>query len=87
MPKEQAKLSRKDREIVQTLLDTGAVNFEAIGSAIAKFGPSIVLNSDGEDNFCWTMRLFIRVFRLPGPLTRFEELSALRGEVAPEIQG
>jgi hypothetical protein len=87
MPKEQSKLNKRDREIVETLLETGAVNFEAIGSAIAKFGPSIVLNSDGEDNFCWTMRLFIRVFRLPGPFTRLEELSALRGEVAPEIQG
>ena len=87
MPKEQSKLNKRDREIVETLLETGAVNFEAIGTAIAKFGPSIVLNSDGEDNFCWTMRLFIRLYRLPGPFTRLEELGALRGEVAPEIQG
>ena len=82
----QGKLSGKDREIVETLLKDGAVNFEAIGSAIAKFGPSIVLEGNGEDNFCWTMRLFIRIFRLPGPLTRLEELAALRGEVAPEVR-
>jgi hypothetical protein len=87
MAKDTGSLSEQDREIVQTLLDSGAVDFQAIGSAIAKFGPSIVLNGDGEDNFCWTMRLFIRIFKLPGPWTRMEELAALRGEIGPEIRG
>ena len=87
MPKTQARPSKKDREFVQTLLDTKAVNFDAIGSAIAKFGPSIALTADGEDNFCWTMRRFIIFYRRPGPLNRLDELAALRNEVGPEIQG
>ena len=87
MAKTPAKPSKKDREFVQTLLDTKAVNFDAIGSAIAKFGPSIALTADGEDNFCWTMRRFIIFYRRPGPFTRLDELAALREEVGPEIQG
>ena len=88
MGKEQTKITKKDREFVQTLLDSKAVNFDAIGAAIAKFGPSIALTADGEDNFCWTMRRFIIFYRRPDPFTtRLEELAALRAEVGPEIQG
>lgn len=87
MPKEPPKVNRKEREFVQTLLDTKAVNFDAIGSAIAKFGPSIALTADGEDNFCWTMRRFIIFFRRPGPWTRLEELEALREELGADIHG
>lgn len=78
--------SEMDRQIVQTLLDTKAVDFEAIGAAVAKFGPTVALEGDGDDNFCWTMRYFVRLFVLPGPLTRMDDLGALRGEVAPELR-
>lgn len=87
MAKEQGKLTKRDREVVQTLLDTKAVNFEAIGAAVARFGPSMALTADGEDNFCWTMRRFIILFRRLDTVTTLEDLAALRGQVAQEIQG
>jgi len=85
--KDQGKLAGMDREVVQALLDSGAVNFKAIGEAVGKFGPSIVLNGDGEDNFCWTMRLFIRIFKRPTPWGELDELGELRKHAAPEIRG
>lgn len=87
MIRDQGKLAGMDREVVQALLDSGAVNFQAIGDAIGKFGPSVVLNSDGEDNFCWTMRLFVHLFRRPPPWTEFDQLDELRKHAAREIHG
>ena len=36
-----------DRQILGILLETKAVNFEALGTAIAQFGPKSVFEDDG----------------------------------------
>jgi hypothetical protein len=79
--------ARLDRELVAELIDSGAVNFEAIGAAVAKFGPSAALDGWGDDWFCGTMRLFIRLYRLPGPLGPLGDLGALREEIGQELRG
>jgi hypothetical protein len=87
-----AKTTRVDREVVQSLLDSGAVDFEAIGAAVAKFGPSLALNANDEwENFCLTMKIFVRLYRFPFPFGErqggLEDLGALRGGVAPDVRG
>jgi hypothetical protein len=76
----------QEQEIVKALIDTKAVNFEAIGAAVAKFGASATLALDGEDWFCGTMRRFIRLFRItdqPAPLETLAELQ----QIAKQIKG
>lgn len=58
-------LTDREREIVQTLVDTKAVNFEAIGQALAKYGPTMALELDHEEGFCGTMRNYVWTFRRP----------------------
>lgn len=92
MAKEQTKPGQVDREVVQALLDSGAVNFQAIGAAVAKFGPSLALNPNDEwENFCLTMKIFVRLYRFPFPFGErqrgLEDLGALRGDVAPDVKG
>ena len=60
-------MSGREREIVTTLIETKAVDFEAIGKALAKFGPTIALDMDYEDYFCGTLRYFTRVYTGPFP--------------------
>lgn len=88
-PKKTAKV---DREVVQSLLDSGAVDFKAIGAAVAKFGPSLALNANDEwENFCLTMKIFVRLYRFPFPFgdrqSGLENLGALRDDVAPDVKG
>ena len=67
-------------DVVKRLLDSQAINFEAIGKVVAELGPSIALSDDPWDNFCGTMRIFIRIYRLPGPwgpLSQLENLGDL----------
>lgn len=82
-----------DREVVQNLLDTGAVNFDAIGAALAKHGPraALIRDDDGWENFCLTMKIFIRLYRHPpifyqaaGRL-ELEELTKLREVISREL--
>jgi len=54
-------------DVVKRILDSQAVNFDAIGKVIAEVGPSIALSDDPWDNFCGTMKYFIRFYRLNGP--------------------
>jgi hypothetical protein len=56
-------MSGREREVVAALVETKAVDFEAIGKALATFGPTMALDMDFEDGFCGTMRTFVRVFR------------------------
>lgn len=79
--------SQQHREIVQRLLDSGAVNFSAIGKVIGEVGPSLALSDydDGID-FCGTMRFFIRILRVVNPGTPVENLGEL-GANAGELQG
>ena len=79
-------LSQAEREIVKTLVDTKAVNFDALGSALAKFGPTAALNLEGEDFFCGTMRRFVHVFRVRDPGVNVMDIEGLRG-VSGELGG
>jgi hypothetical protein len=75
-----------EREVVTQLLDTKAVNFEAIGAAFAKFGPTAALRLEGEDVFCGTMKRFVRVFRLRDELAELENIAQLR-QLSGELRG
>ncbi|HEY5277495.1 MAG TPA: hypothetical protein VIK38_13370, partial [Coriobacteriia bacterium] len=87
MSPEAKRTARLDREIVAELIDSGAVNFQAIGAAVAKFGPSVALDGWGDDWFCGTMRLFIRIYRLPGPVGPLADIGALREQIGQELRG
>jgi hypothetical protein len=74
------------QEIVRKLLDSKAVDFDAIGKAVSEIGPSLALSNEPGDGFCGTMRSFIRLYRLPG-LTAgrlVEQLPAL-GSISSEL--
>lgn len=69
-------LSDVDREIVTTLLETKAVNFAAIGQAIATLGPkSVLMDDDGWVRICGSD---MRVYRWPRPRAGLEEIGLLR---------
>lgn len=59
-------LNERERDIVKMLTETKAVDFEAIGKAVAKFGPSASLDFDYEPMICGTMRFYIHLYRFPG---------------------
>lgn len=89
---ESAKLGGAEREIVDALLETKAVDFEAIGATLAKFGPQAAVRLDGEDVFCLTMRIFLRVFRpipyrTPWLANELEDLARLRESIGGELRG
>jgi hypothetical protein len=91
MSRQEPKREEFDREVVKTLLDSGAINFEAIGAALAKYGPhvSMIRDDDEWENFCLTMKLFVRIYRHPsssGPGTiDLEGLRELRQLISPEL--
>jgi len=86
--RDMSKLTEAEREIVSALIESKAVDFEAVGSALARYGPSAVLNLDFEDVFCGTMRTYVRVYRVFGPQGPIvENPQALRGEIAGELGG
>jgi hypothetical protein len=61
-------LSDREREIVKTLTETKAVDFQAIGQSLSKFGPTAALELDYDPIFCGTMRYYIHLYRLPNPV-------------------
>jgi hypothetical protein len=61
-------LKDREREIVKMLTETKAVDFDAIGKAVAKFGPTAALDFDYEPWFCGTMRFYVHLYRFPGPI-------------------
>jgi len=71
------------QDIVRKALDTKAVDFSAIGKMVAELGPSVSLADDPWENFCGTMRFFIRVYVVNpfvvGSAGSVENLGALRG--------
>ena len=84
MADQRQAMSMMDREIVKTLLETKAVNFEGLGKAIASFGPtSILVDDDGWIRWCGSD---LRIYRWPGPRLVIEELNALR-EIVREMPG
>jgi hypothetical protein len=78
------KLTELDREIAQTLVDTGAINFEAIGAVIGKVGSrGIAMDDDGWIRWCASD---MRIYKWPRPRLELEDLAVLR-EVARELPG
>lgn len=75
----------RHNEIVKKLLDTKAVDFNAIGKMVAELGPAVAVAEEPWDVFCGTMRTFIRVYRITGPGLPVEELGAL-GAAGKEIR-
>jgi hypothetical protein len=74
------------QEVVAQLLESKAINFDAIGSSLAKLGPELVMADEPWESFCLTMRIMIWVYRFPGPRGPiFSDLGALR-EQAGELQ-
>ena len=53
----------REREVVETLTETKAIDFEAIGKALAQFGPTAALDLDYEPIFCGTMRYYVHLYR------------------------
>jgi hypothetical protein len=82
---QRGPLNESEREIVKTLVETKAINFEAIGSALAKYGPTMAFLLDGDEGFCGTMRNFTRVYRLVTPTTPVENLESLR-QIGGDLQ-
>ena len=68
------------QEVVGQLLESKAIDFEAIGNTIARLGPQLAMTDEPWESFCLTMRMMIWVFRFPGPRGPFEQLEALRAE-------
>jgi hypothetical protein len=58
------------QDIVKRLLDTKAVDFAAIGKAVGEIGPSVALLDEPWEGFCGTMRTFLHLYILPGPLVQ-----------------
>lgn len=56
-----------ERDIVKTLIETKAVDFEAIGRTVAQFGPTAALDYDYEPVFCGTNRFYVHIYHIPLP--------------------
>lgn len=69
-------LNETDREILNVLLETKAVNFDALGQAVATFGPrTILMDDDGWIRFCGSD---LRIYRWPRFNLGLEELVVVR---------
>jgi len=80
------RFSALEQKLVTALIDTKAVDFQAIGKAFAEHGASATLGLDGEDWFCGTMRRFIRLYRINDPGIPVEQLGELQ-QMNSEIGG
>jgi hypothetical protein len=78
------------QDVVKKLLDTKAVDFNAIGKVVAELGPSLSMADEPWEDFCLTMQRFIRLFHInpgfPGGGPTVENLADLRG-AAGELKG
>lgn len=54
-------------EIIKKVIESKAVDFNAIGKLVGELGPSLALSDDPWENFCGTMRRFIHIYRRPYP--------------------
>ncbi|MER3483759.1 MAG: hypothetical protein C4332_12005 [Meiothermus sp.] len=62
---EKVDQTKMDKQIVSVLLETKAINFEALGRAIAQVGPSsIAIYDDGWERWCGSD---LRIYRWPRP--------------------
>jgi hypothetical protein len=65
------------QDVVRKLLDKKAIDFAAIGNAVAEFGPAIAVADEPWEGFCGTMRYFIHVYRITNPGNPVENLAGL----------
>jgi hypothetical protein len=70
------------QEIVKKIISAKTVDFGAIGKSFAELGPSLALADDPWEVFCGTMRIFIRIYIIHGPIFNVEELRGLSGAAA-----
>jgi hypothetical protein len=78
--------SEQHKQLVKKLLDTKAVDFNAIGKVIAEAGPSLSLAEEPGDFFCGTNRIFVHIYKVFSPGVPVEDLSQL-GANAAEMRG
>jgi hypothetical protein len=72
-------------EIVTNLINSKAVDFTAIGKALAELGPRIAMLDEPWEGFCGTMRRYVLTYKVfTGEGTPVEELGQL-GNVAGEL--
>jgi hypothetical protein len=69
--------SDQHRQIVRQLLESKAVDFNAIGKVVAEVGPSLSLAEEPGDFFCGTNRIFIHIYRVWNPGGVVENLGEL----------
>jgi hypothetical protein len=67
-----------EHEIAKALIETKSVDFEKIGAVIAKHGAAAALAADGDEIWCGTMRIFVRVLRLRVTTGSVEQLGELQ---------
>jgi hypothetical protein len=89
----ERQMSETARAVMEELLDSGAVNFQAVGDALAKHGPELTREGVSRGSlvawepwevFCGTMRWYVRVLMLPpvgGGLADLESLKQVGGEL------
>ena len=78
-------LTGRDREVVKALVDTKAVDFEAIGRALAQYGPTMALNFDFEEGFCGTMRFYVWTYRRPPSVGSGGTPEVIGEVIGPEV--
>ncbi len=67
-------------EIVTNLMNSKAVDFGAIGKALAELGPRIALLDEPWEGFCGTMRRYVLTYKIFGGVDEgTEELEELGG--------
>ena len=64
-----------DRKILDSLIETGGVNFEAIGKTVGQLGRESVFFDYGWIRWCGSD---IRIYRWPGPRLELENLLDIR---------
>jgi hypothetical protein len=67
-----------EQEIAKALIETKGVDFEKIGAVIAKHGAAAALAADGDEIWCGTMRVLVRVLRLRDTAGTVEQLGELQ---------
>ncbi len=71
------------QEVVNHLLESNAINFDAIGGTISQLGPSLIVSEEPWESFCLTMRIVLWVYRFPGPRGPIlDDLGGLRDQTS-----
>jgi hypothetical protein len=79
-------LTGREREVAEALVETKAVDFEAIGQVLARYGPTLALEVDFEEGFCGTMRHLVWMWRRPPGLGSGGPPEVIGQMVAAEIE-